>query len=197
LRLSGKKVREGREQLALSVDDASEGAGVSPHTWLRAEHGGELRPTSVRRIASYLGASPAELMEKDRPKIQTLPKHKSWEEAQADVLTRQQDIEAKVEEWEQMDTPLGEVNPYEVKAVLDDAKDCERNLMLALPGSQSSGPNKVSANLFEIEQYQLNALGEAKYFYEQLIERLESIGLVRIVEEQGRKAEAIAVGVGG
>jgi len=64
LRVDGEKVRHGRERLALSIDAASNVAGVAPQTWLRAEHGGELRPSSVRRIAEALGAAPENLLGK-------------------------------------------------------------------------------------------------------------------------------------
>jgi transcriptional regulator with XRE-family HTH domain len=64
LKLDEEKVREEREKLALSIDSAAEEAGVSPQTWLRAEHGGALRPSSVRRIAKLLGVVPDELRKK-------------------------------------------------------------------------------------------------------------------------------------
>ena len=63
MKLDGPRVREERERLALSIEDVSEKARVSPHTWIRAEHGDEIRPSSVRRIAEYLGVEPDQLME--------------------------------------------------------------------------------------------------------------------------------------
>jgi transcriptional regulator with XRE-family HTH domain len=63
LKLDGTRVREARERLALSIEDVSAKARVSPHTWIRAEHGDEIRPSSVRSIAEYLGVVPGELME--------------------------------------------------------------------------------------------------------------------------------------
>jgi transcriptional regulator with XRE-family HTH domain len=62
LRLDGERVREGRERLALSIENVSAKARVSPHTWVRAEHGEEIRPSSVRRIAEALGVEPGQLM---------------------------------------------------------------------------------------------------------------------------------------
>jgi transcriptional regulator with XRE-family HTH domain len=67
LKLDRERVREGREQLALSIEDASTKARVSPHTWIRAERGEEVRPSSVRRIADALGVAPAELREEPVP----------------------------------------------------------------------------------------------------------------------------------
>ena len=64
MRVDGEKVKHRRERLALSIDAASNVAEVAPQTWLRAEHGGELRPSSVRRIAESLGAAPEDLLEK-------------------------------------------------------------------------------------------------------------------------------------
>jgi transcriptional regulator with XRE-family HTH domain len=63
LKLDGTRVREARERLALSIEDVSAKARVSPHTWIRAEHGDEIRPSSVRSIAEYLGVEPGELIE--------------------------------------------------------------------------------------------------------------------------------------
>jgi transcriptional regulator with XRE-family HTH domain len=62
LKLDGERVREGRERLALSIENVSATARVSPHTWVRAEHGEEIRPSSVRRIAEALGVEPRQLM---------------------------------------------------------------------------------------------------------------------------------------
>ena len=62
MKLDGTRVREERERLALSIENASAKAQVSAHTWVRAEHGEELRPSSVRRIAEALGAEPGQLM---------------------------------------------------------------------------------------------------------------------------------------
>jgi hypothetical protein len=44
------------------MDEACNLAGVSPHTWVRAEHNGEIRPSSARRIADALGVEPGQLM---------------------------------------------------------------------------------------------------------------------------------------
>lgn len=63
MRLVGEQVRERRERLALSIEDVCAKAGVSPHTWVRAEHSEEIRPSSARRIASVLGVEPSQLME--------------------------------------------------------------------------------------------------------------------------------------
>jgi transcriptional regulator with XRE-family HTH domain len=73
LRLAGGRVREGRERLALSIEDASTKASVSPHTWVRAEHGDEIRPSSARRIAEALGVEPAQLMEEPTPPLGGTP----------------------------------------------------------------------------------------------------------------------------
>jgi len=67
LRLDGERVREGRERLALSIENVSAKARVSPHTWVRAEHGEEIRPSSVRRIAEALGVEPGQLMGETAP----------------------------------------------------------------------------------------------------------------------------------
>jgi hypothetical protein len=45
------------------MENASSKASVSPNTWVRAEHGDEIRPSSVRRIADALGVEPDQLME--------------------------------------------------------------------------------------------------------------------------------------
>jgi len=48
--------------MALSIEDVSTKARVSPHTWVRAEHGEEIRPSSARRVAAALGVEPERLM---------------------------------------------------------------------------------------------------------------------------------------
>lgn len=63
MKLDGERVRERRERLALSMELASSKARVSPNTWVRAEHGDEIRPSSVRRIAEALEVEPGQLME--------------------------------------------------------------------------------------------------------------------------------------
>ena len=62
MKLDGGRVREWRERMALSIEDVSTKARVSPHTWVRAEHGEEIRPSSARRVAAALGVEPEQLM---------------------------------------------------------------------------------------------------------------------------------------
>ncbi len=62
MKLDGGRVRELRERMALSIEDVSTKARISPHTWVRAEHGEEIRPSSARRVAAAIGVEPGALL---------------------------------------------------------------------------------------------------------------------------------------
>jgi transcriptional regulator with XRE-family HTH domain len=81
VKLDGERVRETRERLALSIEDACGQAHVSTHTWVKAERGGEIRPSSARRIAGALGVEPSQLMGDPLvPLVEALPSPKAPEE---------------------------------------------------------------------------------------------------------------------
>jgi len=56
-----------REQQALSLRDLAKRAHISPTTILRAEHGHDIYPLNVRKLAKALGVTPAELRGDGRP----------------------------------------------------------------------------------------------------------------------------------
>jgi len=63
LRLDNVKVRRARERVGLSIESAAENAGVAKGSFLRAEHGEEIRPSTARRIAENgLGVRVADLV---------------------------------------------------------------------------------------------------------------------------------------
>jgi transcriptional regulator with XRE-family HTH domain len=92
LKLDGERVRGRRERLALSMEDASARARVSPHTWVRAEHGDEVRPSSIRRIADALGVDPAQLMVEEEEAALPKAPAPSPEERTAQYLVSAEDL---------------------------------------------------------------------------------------------------------
>jgi transcriptional regulator with XRE-family HTH domain len=74
LRLDGNKVRRARERLGYSMEMVGEEAEVSKNSILRAEHDGDIRPVTARRIAQALGVEVADLIEESAiPKAAALP----------------------------------------------------------------------------------------------------------------------------
>ena len=55
-------LRRLRERQALSQKGLAERAGISHVTVVQAEAGGDVRPTTARKLAEALGVEPAELM---------------------------------------------------------------------------------------------------------------------------------------
>ena len=62
MRLNREKLRYARERLGSSLEIVGKEAGVSRNTAMRAEHGGEIRPVTARRIAAALGVEVADLI---------------------------------------------------------------------------------------------------------------------------------------
>ena len=73
MRLDSTKVRRARERVGLSIETAAESSGVAKGSFLRAEHGEEVRPVTARRIASGLGVRVADLVLAE-PEIEPTPK---------------------------------------------------------------------------------------------------------------------------
>jgi transcriptional regulator with XRE-family HTH domain len=55
-------LKELRKQRVWTVVDLAEHAGVSKNTVSRAERGGSIYPTSIRKIARALGVEPQDLL---------------------------------------------------------------------------------------------------------------------------------------
>jgi transcriptional regulator with XRE-family HTH domain len=69
LKLDEDRVRGKRERLGLTLAMLAQKAGTSKNTILSAEHGGDIRPTTARKIAEALGTDIADLLgESDSPK---------------------------------------------------------------------------------------------------------------------------------
>jgi transcriptional regulator with XRE-family HTH domain len=74
VKLDGERVRDRRERLTIPIREACERSGVALNTWVRAEHGEEIRLSSARRIAEVLGVEPGYLMgEPEAPKVTASP----------------------------------------------------------------------------------------------------------------------------
>jgi transcriptional regulator with XRE-family HTH domain len=62
LKLDEDRVRQTRERLGLTLSMVAQKAGTSKNTVLSAEHGGDIRPTTARKIAEALNVEIADLM---------------------------------------------------------------------------------------------------------------------------------------
>jgi hypothetical protein len=118
-----------------------------------------------------------------------------WEKVWTSVRERQREVEDKVEELVALGR--GEADPYQVKWALDEAQDCWHTLMLALPGSRRE-QNKIvlKTDLFSTDPGQWEQLGNAKRFYQNILDRLVEAGLVELRERPGQKAEPVVMGSG-
>lgn len=72
MKLDKQRVLRARERLGYSIAKTAQVAGVSQHSVLRAEHGGDIRPLTARKLAIGLGVTVADLYE-DSPKAQAPP----------------------------------------------------------------------------------------------------------------------------
>jgi transcriptional regulator with XRE-family HTH domain len=64
VKLDGDKVQWARERLGYSMETTAEVAGVAKNSVLRAEHGGDIRPVTARKLAGALGLRVEELLPK-------------------------------------------------------------------------------------------------------------------------------------
>jgi transcriptional regulator with XRE-family HTH domain len=55
-------LREFRRQRVLTITDLAEKAGVSKNTVSKAENGGSVYPSTIRKLARALGVEPRELI---------------------------------------------------------------------------------------------------------------------------------------
>jgi transcriptional regulator with XRE-family HTH domain len=62
LRYGREKLQRARERLGWSIEMVGEKAGTSKNSVLRAEHEGEIRPLTARKIAEALGVEVADLL---------------------------------------------------------------------------------------------------------------------------------------
>jgi transcriptional regulator with XRE-family HTH domain len=72
VRFDGNKVRQARERLGRTMEMVGQEADVSKNSILRAEHGGDIRPVTARKIAQALGVEVVDLVEEPTaPKART------------------------------------------------------------------------------------------------------------------------------
>jgi transcriptional regulator with XRE-family HTH domain len=72
VKLDRDKLLRAREVLGYGVEKTAEEAGVSKNSVLRAEHEGDIRPVTARKIAGALGVRVADLLEEERSKARAL-----------------------------------------------------------------------------------------------------------------------------
>ncbi|MDP9476535.1 MAG: helix-turn-helix domain-containing protein [Actinomycetota bacterium] len=74
MKLDEERVRGARERLGLTLTMVAQRAGTSKNTVLSAEHGGDIRPTTARKIAEALEVEITDLIgEQAHPKAQASP----------------------------------------------------------------------------------------------------------------------------
>jgi transcriptional regulator with XRE-family HTH domain len=198
------KLRVLRAERGWTLNQAAERAGVQPETISDAEHG-KRRPytPTLTKIAKGYGVPVEELLgeavslaeasqetgrlEEERLEADSPKDRQHWETVLASVHERQSEVEAKVEEL--VELPRSEVNLYQVKSALDEAKDCVNTLMLALPGSRrhhSGGRDEIvidplTVDVDQFEEWQQEWL-IAKRFHDGIFKSLVEAGLVELKE---------------
>ena len=89
MRFNRKKLLRARELLGYGIEKVAKEAGVSKNSVLRAEHEGDIRPLTARKIAAALGVSVADLIGESEtlkaqpplpefPEERRVPTLKSW-----------------------------------------------------------------------------------------------------------------------
>jgi transcriptional regulator with XRE-family HTH domain len=151
-------------------------------------------PIPLAEASQETGRLEEERLEADTPKDR-----QHWERVLASVRGRQREVEAKVGELVALPAH-SRADLYQVKWVLDEARDCANTLMLALPGSHRRhrrGRDVIAIdNLFEVDPDQWEEWRNAEHFYDRIVERLVKVGLVEMKERTGQKAEPVPVGIG-
>lgn len=100
------RLREIRQDRALSLRALSDSSGVSPTTILRAEQGGETYSTTVRKLAKALDCTPAELRGDEPPagsgrlRVARVTSPQVWHYLQWAAQARAAGDEAKAADWE-------------------------------------------------------------------------------------------------
>ncbi len=62
MRLDPDEVRRARERLGYSIELGAQKAGVAKNSLLRAEHGGDIRPSTARKLAAALEVEVSDLL---------------------------------------------------------------------------------------------------------------------------------------
>jgi transcriptional regulator with XRE-family HTH domain len=208
----GHRIREIRENLGMQAAVLARRVEVAPNTIYRIEAGDRTPSVALlEKIARELRTEPAELLRETLPLPEASqetghleadpPKDRAaWERLLASIHERQSNVEVKVAGL--VELPRGEVNPYQVKWALDEARDCKNALMLSPPGSRRrriQGRDEVvidarTVDLDQFEEWQQEWL-KAKRFYDDIVETLVDAGLVELQERTGQKAEPVPVGI--
>jgi len=191
------RLKEWRESHGLTQKELAAAARASEWTVARAEAGEEVRPNTARRLAEGMEVTVSDLLEEPPiPLGEEDPQH--WERVLASVHGRQREVEAKVGELVALPDP-SKADLYQVKWALDEARDCQDALLLALPGSHrrhSRGRDEIVIDPVAVDVDQWQKWLNAKRFYDNIVERLVEAGLVELRERIGQRAEPVPVGTG-
>jgi transcriptional regulator with XRE-family HTH domain len=193
----GTRIRDLRWDARLKQGALARRAGIAQNTLSQIELG-KTTPSvpTLEKIARGLNIELPDLLEEPVPLGEAL-EAESWEKTLAIIRERQSAVDAKVEEL--LELPRSEVDPYEVKWALDEAKDCALTLTQAIPGSYRE-QDKITIefdfrdprrDLGQWEEFQ-----NAWRFYDGIVERLVEAGLAELRERAGQRAEPVPVGIG-
>ncbi len=88
MRYSREKMQRARERLGYSIEMVGEQAGLSKNSVLRAEHEGDIRPLTARKIASALGVEVVDLIKEGTvaPKAPAPPQPEVAEQAGQSIV---------------------------------------------------------------------------------------------------------------
>ncbi len=123
LRYGREKLQRARERLGWSIEMVGEKAGTSKNSVLRAEHEGEIRPLTARKIAEALGVEVADLLleevESQAPKGQPSPQREGEPRGRRDWRA---EVEAFISEAEEViDSPdLAETTCLDISMAASD-----------------------------------------------------------------------------
>jgi transcriptional regulator with XRE-family HTH domain len=192
----GVRIRQARKDMGMQTKVLAGRVGVAPNSIYRIEAGDRTPSMALlEKIAHELGTEPADLLRETIPLGEEDPQH--WERVLASVHERQSEVEAKVGELVALPAH-SDVDLYQVKWVLDEARDCQDALLLALPGTHirhSRGRDEIVINSVAVDVDQWQKWLNAKRFYDNIVERLVEAGLVELRERIGQRAEPVPVGI--
>ena len=216
----GERIRSLRTARGVSQEEVARRTGIGLKSYGDLERGRTKDPhySTLRGVARALGVRVEELLQepavpldqdpgagrigKEIEEIEVAPwpeeDPQQWEWVLASVRGRQREVEAMVEELVALPDP-SKADLYQVKWALDEARDCQDALLLALPGTHrqhSRGRDEIVIDPVAVDVDQWQKWLNAKRFYDNIVERLVEAGLVELRERIGQRAEPVPVGIG-
>ena len=129
-------MRDARLRHGYSLDTLSSVAGIAKNSALRAEHGGEITPSTARKLATALGLTPGDLLPLDQPLL-----FQPEEELEEEQQTQEEQF---FETWQHMQSIVDDVyaHPelYGPEAVAD------KLMQAAAEGLQKKTPKERRAS---------------------------------------------------